>query len=155
MKRASLSPERVEVMRARDRERYVRERERRIAKAMAWNAANREKHLASIDRWRQSNPEKVRVYNRKTGDRRRSQRAETNRKRKALIRGSVVAEFSCAQLDARMDYWGRKCWMCAGPFQEVDHVKPLAAGGAHALCNLRPACKSCNASKGSTWPYRQ
>jgi len=51
-----------------------------------------------------------------------------------------------------MSYWGNKCWMCEGPFEHVDHVKPLSKGGPHILANLRPACASCNASKNDRWP---
>ena len=31
----------------------------------------------------------------------------------------------------------------------MDHVKPLAKGGAHHRINLIPACHSCNAKKGT------
>jgi 5-methylcytosine-specific restriction endonuclease McrA len=51
-----------------------------------------------------------------------------------------------------MAYWGNCCWMCSGEYQEVDHVIPLARGGLHCLSNLRPACRSCNASKGAKRP---
>jgi 5-methylcytosine-specific restriction endonuclease McrA len=36
---------------------------------------------------------------------------------------------------------------------EIRHVKPIAKGGAEMLCNLRPICRSCNASKCDKWPY--
>ncbi len=42
--------------------------------------------------------------------------------------------------------------MCGGPFEEVDHVKPIAKGGWHALANLRPACFRCNNQKSDKWP---
>lgn len=46
-------------------------------------------------------------------------------------------------------------WACAycdaafGPevVCEVDHVVPLARGGAHDLHNLVPACQACNGAK--------
>ncbi|MFB7919362.1 HNH endonuclease [Streptomyces sp. NPDC056061] len=31
---------------------------------------------------------------------------------------------------------------------EVDHVNPLAKGGAHEWPNLAPACRECNRAKG-------
>jgi 5-methylcytosine-specific restriction endonuclease McrA len=44
------------------------------------------------------------------------------------------------------------CWLCGGPREQVDHVKPIAAGGSHILANLRPICGSCNQKKWATWP---
>lgn len=61
--------------------------------------------------------------------------------------------FTSAQLSERMRYWGDRCWMCTGPFETIDHVKPISKGGAHALMNLRPACKSCNSRKHARWPF--
>jgi 5-methylcytosine-specific restriction endonuclease McrA len=34
---------------------------------------------------------------------------------------------------------------------EVDHVVPLAMGGAHTYDNVRCACRSCNQAKGARW----
>ncbi|MBT2266408.1 HNH endonuclease [Rhodococcus erythropolis] len=45
--------------------------------------------------------------------------------------------------------------MCGGPYQHLDHVKPLSAGGPHMLSNLRPSCADCNLSKGAKWPLPQ
>jgi 5-methylcytosine-specific restriction endonuclease McrA len=33
------------------------------------------------------------------------------------------------------------------PFEVIDHVVPVRAGGPHQLGNVVPACRSCNASK--------
>lgn len=45
------------------------------------------------------------------------------------------------------------CWVCGGEATQVDHVKPIAAGGAHILANLRPICGQCNQRKKDKWPY--
>jgi 5-methylcytosine-specific restriction endonuclease McrA len=45
------------------------------------------------------------------------------------------------------------CAYCGGPAEHVDHVAPLARGGAHALGNLLPACADCNLEKGARDPY--
>lgn len=62
-------------------------------------------------------------------------------------------DFAADQLAERMRYWGNQCWMCGGPFEEIDHVKPVSKGGAHGLMNLRPACHRDNSRKRDTWPY--
>jgi 5-methylcytosine-specific restriction endonuclease McrA len=60
---------------------------------------------------------------------------------------------SKAQLKARWDYYGGKCWICKLPAREMDHVKPLTKGGSNWPANLRPICRPCNARKSNTWPY--
>jgi hypothetical protein len=58
------------------------------------------------------------------------------------------------QRRARSAFYGDVCWICrTAPVQAMDHVKPLAAGGSQWPANLRPACRPCNSSKGSKWPY--
>ena len=78
------------------------------------------------------------------------------RRRRFLLqspRPERFVPFDQAQRDARWAMWGGRCWVCgvAGATEE-DHVKPLSAGGSHTLSNLRPICKSCNASKRGSWP---
>ncbi|MFI1913471.1 HNH endonuclease [Nocardia sp. NPDC020380] len=52
-----------------------------------------------------------------------------------------------------MAYFGGRCWLCRAPYEAIDHVKPLAQGGAHCLSNLRPICSPCNLRKGDRWPF--
>lgn len=40
------------------------------------------------------------------------------------------------------------CAYCPTPAEVVDHVDPLAGGGAHTAANVVPACAACNLSKG-------
>ncbi|MEU7039806.1 HNH endonuclease signature motif containing protein [Streptomyces varsoviensis] len=47
-------------------------------------------------------------------------------------------QFSCTYCDASFG---------AGVLCQVDHVRPLAEGGAHELWNVAPACESCNRQK--------
>lgn len=48
---------------------------------------------------------------------------------------------------------GSRCYLCGSdlPRQAItlDHVIPLARGGAHAEDNLRVACRPCNSRKGA------
>jgi 5-methylcytosine-specific restriction endonuclease McrA len=76
------------------------------------------------------------------------------RRRRASKRGAVGADYTTAEMiEARCSLWGNRCWICGGPMQAIDHVKPLAKGGAHLPCNLRPICKPCNSRKGAKWPH--
>lgn len=148
------------------------------ARGNAWNKANRgrinKKRRRQYQKLRQDPnyqprvdpkaPERRRLYYRANRERERAQFAEWRQKNKARMaaherlrrarkRGVVTIEFTQAQLDARMRYWGERCWMCGGPGEAWDHVKPLTKGGPHMLANLRPACGTCNSGKNNRWPY--
>lgn len=116
---------------------YYRFREANIAKTLAYRQANRERVLAYDRLWR--------IANRKN--------TEYGRRRAARRRGVGYVEFTQAQLTAKLAYWGDQCWVCGGPVQAVDHVKPLSKGGPHCLANLRPICDPCNSTKHAKWPY--
>jgi 5-methylcytosine-specific restriction endonuclease McrA len=90
-----------------------------------------------LAKWRAENRDKVSAMNRR------------RRARKAAV---LTIPFTVEQLAARLSMWPG-CWMCGGAKETIDHVKPLSKSGAHILGNLRPACRSCNASKRETWPY--
>lgn len=78
-----------------------------------------------------------------------------NRAYRARLIGTLVIPFTREQLDAKMQYWGNRCWICKGLYEQLDHVKPLSKGGPHILANFRPICKSCNCSKNNTWPLEK
>lgn len=48
---------------------------------------------------------------------------------------------------------GGRCAYCGCEIEykdmQVDHVKPLRIGGADELCNMLPACRSCNHYKAT------
>lgn len=102
--------------------------------------------------WKAANPERVREHRRAVKRRNPVANRADVRRRKALLSGSAAVPFTRRQLEARMAYFGNRCWVCGGAFDEVDHVKPLAAGGPHVLSNLRPSCSTCNSIKRDYWP---
>lgn len=118
-----------------------------------WRLANPEKMASARASWEAANPETRRRYRR---ERKKldpvSNRAYV-RARKARQKQLTVVAFTAEQLRQRIAFYGNRCWMCGAPAATVDHVKPLAKGGAHMLCNLRPACTECNSRKGAQWPY--
>jgi len=115
--------------------------ERHRENARKWYWDNHEHAKGNYARWAKRNPEKARELQRSMQARRRA------RQRSGAI------PYTVAQLAERMAFWGCRCWMCGGEFDEVDHVKPLVAGGIDCLANVRPACVSCNRSKGGRWPF--
>lgn len=130
---------------------YQKNRQRKLEKGRAWVEANRERVSDYRTRWNSANKEKRRGYERRWREANRDLVTEYSRRRRARLRDASIVPFSREQLNARMAYWGFRCWMCGGPFESVDHVKPLAKGGAHILANLRPACQPCNLEKSDRW----
>jgi len=125
-----------------DQERYAANKEQVIERASRWVKSNKERRREISRGWKQRNPEAGRTY---------------AKKRYAQQKSATVMEFNAEQLKLRMQFHGNRCWIrmpgCSGKFDDVDHVKPLAAGGLHALANLRPACRSCNSRKNDKWPF--
>lgn len=37
-----------------------------------------------------------------------------------------------------------KCYICSGPFEEIEHVRSIRLGGTDILTNTLPACAQCN-----------
>jgi len=77
-------------------------------------------------------------------------------RRRALERGNLSFPLDEEVVKKRMQELGNKCLYCGGPFEQTDHLIPLARGGAHCLGNLVPSCGHCNFSKranylGSEW----
>lgn len=112
-------------------------------RARAWRLANPERFAENVRRWREENPARY-----------KESRRERRRRRRARERAALGAEFTIEQIEQRVAYYGGLCWICEeAPYEHLDHVKPLAAGGPHILANLRPACAACNGAKRQTWPY--
>lgn len=109
------------------------------AKALAWYYANKERHRASVKRYRASNPH--------------IKRAEKSARR-AAIRGAG-GRFTKA--DIKNLYASQKglCVYCRsrlGGKYEIDHIEPLARGGSNDRRNIQLLCVSCNRRKGAKDP---
>lgn len=100
-------------------------------------AAHPEKFLAWKRKWQQRNPGKM---------------AEQDSKRRARMRSAKVDARGAAQFYAwihNQDFV--TCTYCgvyiSGSSVAIDHIVPLARGGAHEPDNFCVSCKSCNSSK--------
>ena len=106
-------------------------------------------------RWGKENQQRRRElvrasYYRNLARSRSVKRASEQRRRawKVGLSGDVTP----LQIEARVAFYGWRCWMCGDPYDCIDHVKPLAKGGFHLPANIRPACSHCNSQKGAKWP---
>ncbi len=94
--------------------------------------------VAAARRWKDRNPESVKL---------------SAHHRRVAIRAARPVSISESMISARVAFLGRRCWICRATDVALtwDHVKPIAAGGVHALSNLRLACVGCNSRKGAKW----
>lgn len=118
---------------ATDRPRAKYSREHRAAR---WPSREPGYHVAYHREYAKANPDRIKAI---------------RAMRRARVKDAPIAPFTLEDLASRMAYFGNKCWMCSGPFEEVDHVKPLAKGGSHMLSNFRPSCNRCNYEKRAEW----
>ena len=139
--------------RTRKRDYYQRNRLKTIERNIRWQRANREAVNEIGRQWRVRHPGQAARNSEKWRQANLDKAAENSRRRRARERAVLSIPFTTAQLDARLSMFGFRCWMCGGPFEHVDHVKPLVKGGAHILANLRPACAPCNTTKKDRWPW--
>jgi 5-methylcytosine-specific restriction endonuclease McrA len=98
-------------------------------------AQDPEKVRERVRDWLINNPEK-----------KRAQR-HNRRARLAAAPGSGVTE---AQWQAILRRANGCCTYCGQPCAKLtmDHIVPIAKGGAHDVSNIAPACDTCNKSKG-------
>ena len=136
------------------------------AKAKANAPRYRESHRIALARYRASanGAAKRRAYNLRTAARKLQQgyawRARNRERflelarcyeanRRSNRRGAHTPE----QWMSRLAFFGFRCWLCGWKLTlrtaTKDHVIPIALGGWNFASNLRPACRSCNCSKGA------
>jgi 5-methylcytosine-specific restriction endonuclease McrA len=156
---------------ARKKAHYEANREATAARIKDYYEANRESVAARNKAYREANPEAVaarrKAYyeaNREAVAARNKAYREANREavaaysaiRQGRIRatkyGGQHIEHTPEQFLAKMSYYGNKCWICAGPWEHSDHMKPLKRKGPNMLANWRPSCKDCNLRKQDMWP---
>lgn len=132
-----------------------------------YQRANREARRAYMRQWREANPEYMRqwyeenreaqrVYKRQY----RTTKPEVHRaawhRRRARKLEAPGDGVSAGQWADVLERYGHKCLACGATEDlTMDHVVPLAKGGAHDVSNVQPLCHSCNASKqDQTIDYR-
>lgn len=128
---------------------YADNRDRIKAESSAYFWANRE-HVLEQQRRRRLSGEPAAAVRARRKARPESFRAKEERRR-AREANAYTVEFSTEALRQRLAYFGNACWMCRGPYEALDHVKPLSKHGPHMLANIRPSCRSCNSRKRDRW----
>lgn len=108
--------------------------EQERARESAYQVAHRAEKAAASSAWRKANPAGV------------ADQVARHRARK------LAATVEDVQYATVLATHGRWCYLCESPVREgeelhMDHVEPLAHGGAHSYANVRPSHGYCNRSK--------
>lgn len=138
------------------RERYRRKRQelQRYYEEWKQRPGSKAKINAATRAWRARNPEQMDAARQSWSERHPEQRRERVRRRRARMRALPVLA-NAEVVAQRIAFYGGRCWVCGAEYEEIDHVKPIAAGGAHIGANLRPICGPCNKRKQAQWPYQR
>jgi 5-methylcytosine-specific restriction endonuclease McrA len=137
----------------RKRARYQRDRDEILEGQRAWRDAHLEEVRARERGYRLANLEARRASCRAWHKANKDLHRAARHRRRSRQAGVPAVAFTPEQLQQRWLYFDNKCWVCRSAATATDHVKPLAKGGAHMLCNLRPICQPCNSSKAARWPF--
>lgn len=137
-----------------DKKYRAEHKERRLVNSRSSYALNPEKAKARRDKWDAKNKERKIAASKKWGEKHPEAKRFHCQARRARVRNASGADYITIELlEARWDYYGRKCYLCGAPAAATDHVKPVLHGGTQWPSNLRPICQHCNSVKGSRWPY--
>lgn len=129
----SQRPEVVARARVERKREYWENRERHLSHAKAWMAANKSRRRQYVRKWNAANRELVRSY---------------QKRHKALKRNASSGELSAHAWRLIVAAFRGRCVYCGKKRKlEQDHVRALTRGGAHAIHNVVPACRHCNATK--------
>jgi len=116
-----------------------------LAKHRTYYEANREKRIAYQQARRAKDLEAARAYEREVYIRRREKHQAANRARERGMAHpcrDTVAYEAVLRADP--------CSYCgAAGRQQIDHIVPVAAGGANRWMNLTAACRRCNREKSA------
>jgi 5-methylcytosine-specific restriction endonuclease McrA len=134
------------------------------AKRLASKERKRIRNLEYMQHWRKENPEAAKERNRLYREPRRKElsrkTSEYNRRnphivlqrnasRRSRKLGNGPNDFSASQWTEMKAVFHHSCAYCGKQPKrlEMDHITPIASGGAHTLYNIVPACRQCNARK--------
>lgn len=130
--------------RLKQRKYYLKIKDRQASYYRERYKNNRKEILTACKAYYLKHPERWLVHNQKRRARRVSAKADTNRQ-------AILAFYKNARDAKRMS-----CYWCGHEvpkkLRHIDHVIPLAKGGADSIFNLCCSCASCNLSKGARLP---
>jgi 5-methylcytosine-specific restriction endonuclease McrA len=160
-----------ERLKKQEAERYVRERERILARNKAWNAAHSEYMNKLTKDWAEANPERRTEISKKSHKNHKAARnafcreyqkrnpelflAKGQKRRTAKTKAG--GSFTAQEWVALCKKHAYRCLCCNRRRKlTADHVVPVSKGGTSNINNIQPLCGPCNSSKrDKTIDYRR
>jgi len=143
----------IEHVKARGAEYRALRREEAKARSVAWRAANVERSRATVKSWRASNPENVKkilnTWKEANPDAKRIYGQNRNARKRA---GGKLSKDIVKTLFRRQR---GKCACCGerlGKDYQLDHIMPIALGGANIDANVQLLKSRCNQQKNKKHP---
>ena len=121
----------------RDRTWYEQNKIKRRAKCKVWHKNNKGYHLALINQWQKLNPEYDRI-------KKMTRRARSN--------GQRLSPHIIKTLYREQTGLCACCGLSLGQAYHLDHIMPLALGGANLDYNVQLLRAECNIKKGAMHP---
>lgn len=120
---------------------------------------HREKRIAYVNRWTESNQEKVKINKRRYYDKNREvvfKRSAVHIQKRRAWKNNSNGSFTYNEWEALCNKYENKCLCCKKSKKlTMDHVVPLSRGGSNNIDNIQPLCLLCNMKKGTkTIDYR-
>jgi len=128
-----------------------------IGESKKWNKKNGDRYKANLERWRSTNPERQREYDREWAARNRDKAAAKARYYHALKQG-LHENFTAEMATFVRRFWHDKCGICGKQHERgtsafpLDHWQPLSEGHPLTMTNAVLMCKSCNSGKKNRRP---
>jgi 5-methylcytosine-specific restriction endonuclease McrA len=132
-----------------NRQYYIKNRERVLARNKAWNAAHPEVMAAIENAWNENNPgKKAKRIAEWAKNHPEAIKVKFNKHRaKMLGNGGSFTVNEWKHLCKAARY---KCLDCRKRRKlEADHIIPVSKGGTSNIDNIQPLCRTCNARKGT------
>lgn len=158
-KTPKLTPEQLAANR---KARYIRDRERILARNNEYRIANKESILKSQRAWRKSRGELQREYQREYYHKNKERIRNSLKRRRHTRYGVISIAYSVEQV---LKLYGTDCHICGDAIDlnmsrkpgivgwekalHIDHVIPMVKGGNDTIDNVRPAHAVCNLSKST------
>lgn len=129
---------------------YREEHQASLSKAArAWSQKNIQKRRMATRRYYTSNPERSNKFTRDWQKRHPDNVRAIRQRRRGRIHSAPLNDVTPEQLKALIRACRNRCVYCGKRLKKltIDHITPLAKGGAHTLQNLVVACRPCNSKK--------
>lgn len=125
----------------------LEKKEAKRAADRLYGKQNRAANLKATRRYRANHPDRTKESSKRFRDANPEVMALKAMKRRAIKHQNGVYRISTKEL---IILYRSKCFYCSSIENiEADHIIPISRGGQHSIGNLAPACRKCNASKGS------